>query len=90
MIKLDATHVFCPGLKKVYYSILFLTFLVLPYSLKAIDDERNLGAPSHISIKRKETIQFSQGEKFLEKVSETRFMPLYGSSLGSGRDDGVV
>lgn len=38
MIKLDATYVTCLGLKKFIILYYFLTFIVLPYSLKAMED----------------------------------------------------
>jgi hypothetical protein len=65
MIKIDSTHVFFHGLKKVYYSILFLTSVVFPCSIKAMDDDRALGASSQISKKREETTKSFQEEKFL-------------------------
>ncbi|MBY0501946.1 MAG: class I SAM-dependent methyltransferase [Alphaproteobacteria bacterium] len=66
----------------------------MPYSVKAmLEDEENLEASPHIHISSKKSVQrkeIPEEETFLEGVSETLLIPLYGRALETDRYEGII
>lgn len=94
MIKFNVRYAFYFSLREIYYSMFFLAIVLLPLSVKAMkENEEEFGSSSHISSQSKkkvETKESPQEEKFLEGVSETLLIPLYGRALETERHDGFI